>query len=301
MRKRKGFTLIELLVVISVIALLISIMTPALNRVKEQARSITCSTRIKSLLLAWRLYAVDNNDRLCGPITFLNLSGSTDYGDREWDRTWASWSNAQNSSVDYGDRPWDWTWAPWDAAKNDSVQKSNSTTVSSTKDQKAEGIKRGALFVYADDIDVYHCPSDKGDNFRSYSMPDYLGAPRWSWDWVHNNSRKRLPPDLKLYERYSRMTSIKRPTESIVFLEEEDLRDFNMGSFILSPYRSYWHDSLGIWHDGSSNFGFADGHVEKRTWSKETIDRFADGEVLWAPVTPGGIADLEWMQRGWSK
>jgi prepilin-type N-terminal cleavage/methylation domain-containing protein len=55
----KGFTLIELLVVIAIIALLLSILMPALGRVKKQAQSIVCRTNVKQTLLGLYLYAED--------------------------------------------------------------------------------------------------------------------------------------------------------------------------------------------------------------------------------------------------
>jgi prepilin-type N-terminal cleavage/methylation domain-containing protein len=67
MNKQKGFTLIELLVVIAIIALLMSILMPALNRVKEQARRSTCLSRMKQQGLALELYANENNTKL--PLT----------------------------------------------------------------------------------------------------------------------------------------------------------------------------------------------------------------------------------------
>lgn len=57
---KKGFTLIELLVVISIIAVLMSIMMPALGRVKEQAKTVVCSNNLRQLSLAWTFYAEDN-------------------------------------------------------------------------------------------------------------------------------------------------------------------------------------------------------------------------------------------------
>ncbi len=59
-KQKKGFTLIELLVVIAIIALLLSILMPALQKVKSQARRIICSTRIKSIHMAATLYAADD-------------------------------------------------------------------------------------------------------------------------------------------------------------------------------------------------------------------------------------------------
>lgn len=63
---KKGFTLIELLVVISIIALLISIMMPALNIAREQAKTTTCAVNQRSMGLALRMYE-DSNDQLLPP------------------------------------------------------------------------------------------------------------------------------------------------------------------------------------------------------------------------------------------
>ena len=63
LRKKLGFTLIELLVVISIIALLLSIMMPALARVREQARGVICLTRARQLGMAAMTYINDFKDR----------------------------------------------------------------------------------------------------------------------------------------------------------------------------------------------------------------------------------------------
>ncbi len=61
MRKNKGFTLIELLVVIAIIALLMSIMMPALGRVRKQARATACLAGLKQWGLMFSLYCQDND------------------------------------------------------------------------------------------------------------------------------------------------------------------------------------------------------------------------------------------------
>jgi len=57
MRGKIGFTLIELLVVIAIIAVLMSILMPALNRAREQGKRSTCLSNLKQLTLAWIMYA----------------------------------------------------------------------------------------------------------------------------------------------------------------------------------------------------------------------------------------------------
>ena len=59
MHKRVGFTLIELLVVIAVVAILMALLLPALNRAKEQGKRAVCLNNAKTLALGWILYCDD--------------------------------------------------------------------------------------------------------------------------------------------------------------------------------------------------------------------------------------------------
>ena len=77
MNSKSGFTLIELLVVIAMIALLTAILIPALNIAKQQAGSAVCLSNEKQLVLAWMMYAENNDYILCGPMT--GIPGSPRY------------------------------------------------------------------------------------------------------------------------------------------------------------------------------------------------------------------------------
>src|SRR3712207_6609237 len=65
--RRKAFTLVELLVVIGIIALLISILMPALGRAKEQANWVACMANMRSVGQAFQVYVNNNKGRFPKP------------------------------------------------------------------------------------------------------------------------------------------------------------------------------------------------------------------------------------------
>ena len=79
---KKGFTLVELLVVISIIALLLAVLMPALSKAREQGRSIVCKNNLSSLGKIFALYAQSNSDRIPKYAYYGALK--TQYGSDQW-------------------------------------------------------------------------------------------------------------------------------------------------------------------------------------------------------------------------
>jgi prepilin-type N-terminal cleavage/methylation domain-containing protein len=77
MRNKRAFTLIELLVVIAIIALLLSILMPSLNAVKERAKSTVCQAHLHSWTLSLMIYAQNFEDKICPALAVVSIAKIT--------------------------------------------------------------------------------------------------------------------------------------------------------------------------------------------------------------------------------
>ena len=76
MRRKNGFTLVELLVVISIIALLMAMLLPALNRAREQAKFTVCKTSLHQYGLAMGLYLAEYEGAFPDSLIWLYADGN---------------------------------------------------------------------------------------------------------------------------------------------------------------------------------------------------------------------------------
>jgi prepilin-type N-terminal cleavage/methylation domain-containing protein/prepilin-type processing-associated H-X9-DG protein len=86
----RAFTLIELLVVIAIVAILASLLLPALAKAKSKGQGIKCLSNLKQLSLGWFMYAQDNNDRL--------VANSTDSDTPGWVAGWLDFTAAPDNT-----------------------------------------------------------------------------------------------------------------------------------------------------------------------------------------------------------
>lgn len=136
----KAFTLIELLVVIAVIAVLMSILMPALNRAREQGKRAMCQGNLKSLQLAWAMYADDNSGKIVS-----GDAGNFDKGNSAWvGKCWTSgWADGNRL----------------------------------TEEEQLAEIKRGYLYKYMGKNDkAYRCPTGIRGDIVSYSIMDTMNG-----------------------------------------------------------------------------------------------------------------------------
>ena len=274
-QRKSGFTLIELLVVIAIIAILASLLLPALGASKQKAQGISCLNNHRQLAIGWRLYSDDNRDILLYASTGLWNDPSVD--NYAWVQGQMDFDPANRSN--------------WDVNQD---------------------IKRSPIWPYCgNSTAIWKCPSDRSfvkvggrplPRVRSMSMnlwvggfggvddglsddpsPYQVGGGRWR---IYLKSNDFVDPG---------------PSRTFVFLDMRedsiDLGNFapDMRGWPNRPAITGFYDLPGRYHHQACGFSFADGHSEMKGWldprttpplvpSREAKDMFLspnNRDVLW--------------------
>jgi prepilin-type N-terminal cleavage/methylation domain-containing protein/prepilin-type processing-associated H-X9-DG protein len=266
----RGFTLIELLVVIAIIAILAGMLLPALGKAKTKAQGIFCMNNTHQLMVAWRLYIEDNNDRL--PYAYAEDKSRPDYYNGAWVHGNV---DAPNHIPTYPEDCWN----PTNTLMNGSIWKYTGPNAA-----------------------IYRCPADKywvvhaGGQYKGSKQPRIRSNSMNAWCGMNQGAHTWFGgTDYRAFLKSSDMTA-PGPSMTWVLLDEHPV-SINDGFFVvnMNPYPNLagavMPDVPASYHNGAGGLAFADGHSEIHSWK----DARTKLEKPPAPQGYGGSKDVEWL------
>ena len=229
-----AFTLVELLVVIAIIAILASLLLPALAHVKGKAHAAACLNNVRQVELACLVYSDEFNDRLP-----YNL------GENE--------INALRKRGQY---------VNWSTPIMDWERNTDNTNLAL--------LTQGGIGPYTGrSPGVYKCPKDNyvsdiqsglgwPARVRSLSMNAMVGD---AGDFSRSGANVNNPG----YRQFFKVTQVPKPSQIFTFIEEHP-NSISDGYFLNKPSILQWLRLPASHHNGAVHLSFTDGHVETHKW-----------------------------------
>jgi len=240
---RRGFTLIELLVVVAIIAVLMAVLMPAMQRAREQGKRAVCLSNVKQFGVSWVLYADENDQKIVNACTYEDTEGHVD----KQEPCWLYFHN-------------EWTDTP----------------------RRIDGIKRGAMWPYVNQLKIYKCPTGIRGEVNTYAIVDAMNG-------AMGSTAIGAPKEIYIKRR----SQIKRPGERLVYVDEGKT---SVQSWTIYYNQESWWDGVPVRHGEGTNFSFADGHAEYWKWEDPRTIKFAHGDSG-LTAAQAGNPDIHRVQR----
>jgi prepilin-type N-terminal cleavage/methylation domain-containing protein/prepilin-type processing-associated H-X9-DG protein len=253
--RSSGFTLIELLVVIAIIAILASMLLPALGKAKSKAQGILCLSNGKQLMLAWALYSGDHQEKIC-PSTGLGGLVTTHNPNKNYPlNQWCMGTMHEGPS---------WT-----------------NTIL---------IMDSLLFKYVNSLGVYKCPADRATTRSPFGKGG--GVPKVRSNSM-NCFMNPLPGETRARGKTFRNQGdfVLGPSKTWVTIDENPA-SINDGWFVHESKTSFV-DYPASYHNNAGGLSFADGHSEIKKWKAPAILTY--GQPNARPYMSLDTPDATWL------